>query len=218
KNAMWKHIESAVHLANVKGLKSLQKHSIIQKPKSTLPSVQVDTAVDEPDLHFGNTPSLVPKPDTPSYSFEDLLSTFEYLTTPDDTPTANDAQRPTSDALFEDCIAHGQPTPDQHGVASDEDQSELDDDHSGSDSKEEGSGFFQAPRTQYWTQPEALLDEWFPYTSLAMYLADTIFNSCQLHFSCEQMQVILEFAHVTGGQNIPRFSTLQKAQDKLKAQ
>ncbi|CAE6538113.1 unnamed protein product [Rhizoctonia solani] len=215
KNALQKHLESATHLANVKGLKSLQKHSAVQKPKSARSSVRVDMAVDEPDLHFGNTPSLVPQPDAPSYTFQDFLSTLEYLTAPHDTPAANDARRPTSDDLFEDCIAHGQPTPDQHG--DDDDQSELSDDHSGSDSEEEGSGFFQAPRTQYRTQPEAPSDEYFPYESLAMYLADIMFNSRRLHFSREQMRVILEFARATGGRNIPRFSALQKAQEKLKA-
>ena len=51
-----------------------------------------------------------------------------------------------------------------------------------------------------------------------MYLADIISSSRRLNFSREQMRVILEFARATGGQNIPRHSTLQKTQEKLKSQ
>ncbi|CCO37924.1 hypothetical protein BN14_12084 [Rhizoctonia solani AG-1 IB] len=142
---------------------------------------------------------------------------FESSTSTLDLPTANTTHF-IGDDLFEDSIAYGQPTLDPQDIAGDEEhQSELSDCHLSLDSDEEGSGFFQAPYTECRTQPNPLPNEWFPYSSFAMYLADLLFSSRRLHFSREQMRAILEFARATGGQNIPSFSGLQKTQEKLKA-
>ncbi|KAJ1303669.1 hypothetical protein OPQ81_008097 [Rhizoctonia solani] len=145
-----KHIDSATHLANVKGLKSLQQHRAVLKPKSSHPSVQVDTAVETPSLGFTSTPSLLPNLDVSSIHFEEFLSAFEFPTptlgapSPPDAPTTNNTLYYTSDDLFEDSIAHGQPLPGQCNIASDNDhQSELSDYHFSSDSEEEDRHFFQ---------------------------------------------------------------------------
>ncbi|KAG8711711.1 hypothetical protein FRC11_002079, partial [Ceratobasidium sp. 423] len=219
KNGVRKHIESATHLANVKALRSARKLKVVEKPKSTRPSVRAEADVEDTNLGFWDAPSLVPKPELPSVSVEDFMSVFKCLS---DAPATNEESPSTRDDLFDDCITHGQPVPDKNELDSgSECQSELGD--LGSDSEEEDSQPFRAsstssaPRTRYRTQPNPSPNEWFPYASLAMYLADLLFSSRRLHFSREQMWAILEFARATGGQNIPRLSTLQKTQEKLKA-
>ncbi|CUA75716.1 Dynein heavy chain, cytoplasmic [Rhizoctonia solani] len=219
KNGVRRHLNSATHLANVKTLTTIQTRTAAQQPKNTRPRAEAD--VEDTNLGFWNTPSLVPQPELPSVSHEEFLSVFQCLGAPQDTPTANDELASASDDLFDDCITHGQRAPDQYNLASDcEHQSEFSE--FGSDSEEEGQPFrppsiSSTPRTQYKTQPNPSPDEWFPYASFAMYLADLLFSSRRLSFSREQMWAILEFARATGGQNIPTLSALRKTQDKLKA-
>ncbi|KAF8694557.1 hypothetical protein RHS03_08166, partial [Rhizoctonia solani] len=216
KNGVRKHIDLAAHITNVTGLKRLRNSGIVQPPKSNLPRVKADTAVDTPTFGFSSSAPLVPESDVPSDSFEDFLTILKHLTPLYDAPNPGDTLRSTSDDLFEDCITHGPPVPEQHGMASDN-NNEQQSEQSGSDSEEEGYESPQAPQTQYRTQPNAPSDQWFPYESFAMFLADILFSSRRLHFSREQMRAILKFARATGGQNIPRLSTLQRAQEKLKA-
>ncbi|GAB1518685.1 hypothetical protein RhiTH_001749 [Rhizoctonia solani] len=225
KNGVQKHLDLATHLANVKTLTNVRTKRTIQQPKSTPPrqSIRPRAEVDVEDITLGfwNAPSLVPQPELPSVSREDFLLVFQCLSTPQDAPATNDELASTGNDLFDDCITHGQPTPNQPGLASDcERQSELGD--FGSDSEEEGQPFHalstsSTTRTRYQTQPNPLPDEWFLYASFVMYLADLLFSSRRLNFSREQMWAILEFARATGGQNIPTLSALRKTQDKLKA-
>ncbi|KAF8672561.1 hypothetical protein RHS04_07769 [Rhizoctonia solani] len=216
KNGVRKHIDLAAHITNVTGLKRLRNSAYAKKPQSNLPRVEADTAVDTPTFGFSSSAPLVPESDVPSDLFEDFLTILKHLTPLYDAPNPGDTLRSTSNDLFEDCITHGPPVPKQHGMASDNDN-EQQSKQSRSDSEEEGYKSPQAPQTQYRTQPNAPSDQWFPYKSFAMFLADILFSLRRLHFSREQMQAILKFARATGGQNIPCLSTLQRAQEKLKA-
>ncbi|KAF8675172.1 hypothetical protein RHS04_06755 [Rhizoctonia solani] len=226
KNGVQKHLDLATHLANVKTLTNVQTWRTIQQPKSTPPrqSIRPRAEVDVEDITLGfwNVQSLVPQPELPFVSRKDFLLVFQCLSMPQDAPATNDELALTGNDLFDDCITHGQPTPNQPGLASDcKQQSKLGD--FGSNLEEEGQPFHalstsSTTHTQYQTQPSPLPDEWFPYASFAMYLADLLFSSRQLNFSCKQMWAILEFAQATGGQNIPTLLALWKTQDKLKAQ
>ncbi|KAF8753824.1 hypothetical protein RHS01_06641 [Rhizoctonia solani] len=142
KNGVRKHIDSAAHITNVTGLKRLRNSGIVQPPKSNLPRVKADTAVDTPTFGFSSSAPLVPESDVPSDSFEDLLTILKHLTPLYDAPNPGDTLRSTSDDLFEDCITHGPPVPKQHGMASDNDD-EQQSEQSGSDSEEEG---YESPK------------------------------------------------------------------------
>ncbi|KAF8749895.1 hypothetical protein RHS01_09742 [Rhizoctonia solani] len=135
-----------------------------------------------------------------------------------DVPTSNSYEvHSTDDDLFENSTAHAQPTPNQHDAASDSEQwSELGEFDLDSDLEEEDGhapSTSETPWRGYQTQPNSSANEWFPYASFAMYLADLLFSSRRLHFSREQMWLFWslhaqqEWHHVPPQQNLGNAET-----------
>ncbi|KAG8759812.1 hypothetical protein FRC11_001359 [Ceratobasidium sp. 423] len=64
--------------------------------------------------------------------------------------------------------------------------------------------------------PDSGRRDWFPWESKSMFLADELVNTPRLKFSRPQIQAVLAFARATGGQNIPSYRTLRRAQAKMR--
>ncbi|KAG8781669.1 hypothetical protein FRC12_021639 [Ceratobasidium sp. 428] len=59
--------------------------------------------------------------------------------------------------------------------------------------------------------------QWSPFPSKAMYLADTLCHSRRIHFGRTHIKAALEFARLTGGEDIPTYDALRNFQKSLKA-
>ncbi|EUC62448.1 hypothetical protein RSOL_420510, partial [Rhizoctonia solani AG-3 Rhs1AP] len=133
---------------------------------------------------------------------------------PEPDANGNDSMRTGELETFQDLFmaAHEQQAPPETSL--DEESSE-DTDTDSTSSSDAGSSYTYGLRFDQYN-PKSGRSDYFPWTSLSMFLADQLMNSRRLKFTRRQMRAVLAYARETGGRDIPSYKALRKAQAKMR--